>query len=249
MPPDVKRIPLDSFADVFRLCEHRDQLLKLDRMGEKKVDNLLAGIEQAKGRGLAKVLAGMGIRHVGDSTAKALARQFRDVDDLLAAEEPRLRPKTVSEAEAVRLGLPADPKDRPETGLGNLTARQVHDYLHSAVARRTFEELRAAGVDLRSMDYRDPGRGGERPGDAATSVFAGKTVVITGTLKSHEREELKSILERLGAKVSGSVSSKTSLLICGESAGSKLDKARELGVPVMEEQELLEALRRADANA
>lgn len=247
VPDDVRPIPLNSFADIFRLRDHRDDLLKLDRMGEKKVDNLLEGIEQAKGRGLAKVLAGMGIRHVGDSTAKALARQFKHIDDLLSADEARLRPKTLSEDDAVRYGLPSDPKARLETGLGNLTAQQVRDYLHSDVARKTFAELRAAGVDLSSKDYRECGPAVNAA--HASSPFAGKTIVITGTLSSYEREDLKAILESLGAKVSGSVSSKTSLLICGESAGSKLDKARELGVAIMEEPALLEALCEAGVRA
>lgn len=241
VPAGVGRIPLDSFADIFRLRGYRDELMKLDRMGEKKVDNLLEGIEQAKARGLAKVLSGMGIRHVGDSTAKALAKQFKDIDDLLAADEARLRPKTLSEEEAARYGMQSDPKARVETGLGNLTAQQVRDYLHSAVASRTFAELRAAGVDLSSKDYRSP----DAVAAGMNSPFAGKTIVITGTLENFEREDLKVILERLGAKTSGSISSKTSLLICGASAGSKLDKARELGVAIMEEPALLDALREA----
>ncbi len=233
-------IPLNTFADIFRLGEHRAALLELDRMGEKKVENLLAGIEAAKGRGLARVLAGMGIRHVGDVTAKMLARQFRDLDDLLAATEPRLRPKTLKKDEATALGLAADVGARPETGLGKDTAPAVHAYLHSAAAARTFRELVATGVDLTSHDFIEPGEtaGGSGP-------FAGKTVVITGTLERFEREALKEVLERLGAKVTGSVSAKTDLLVVGANAGSKLDKARELGVAVMEEPELLRTLGEA----
>lgn len=231
-------IPLSSFADIFRLATHRDALLKLDRMGEKKVDNLLAGIEAAKGRGLGKLLGAMGIRHVGDSTGKSLAKMYPDLDALLAAEEPQLRPKACNKEEASRFGLPTDPKERQETGLGKDTAPAVHAFLHSEQARRTFAELRELGVDLASQDYVKPG---ERK--QATGFFAGKSVVITGTLASYEREDLAVVLTGLGAKVSGSVSSKTSILVCGEKAGSKLDKARELGVAVMEEPELLERLR------
>ncbi|HVU64157.1 MAG TPA: NAD-dependent DNA ligase LigA [Phycisphaerales bacterium] len=245
VPEHARRIPLSSFADVFRLKNHREALLGLERMGEKKVDNLLEGIEAAKARGLSKVLAGMGIANVGDATAKALARQFRSLDDLLAAEEPRLRPKTLKEDEAVRLGLPADPKDRVETGLGNETAPVVYAYLHSKVAARTFAELAEVGVDLTSHDYRPPNVGGSKRGGG--SVFDGKTIVITGTLEKYEREALKEILENLGAKVSGSVSSKTDLLIVGESAGSKLDKAKELNVRIMEEPELIKELAKAGA--
>jgi len=237
------KVPLSTFADVFRLKEHRDALLGLERMGEKKVDNLLEGIEQAKGRGLAKVLAGMGIRHIGDSTAKALARIFPDMDALLAAQEWQLRPKDAAnnKAEREKHGLPKDAKDLPETGLGKLTAPVVYAYLHSEVARKTFEELREAGVDLRSKDFVDP----TKKAAGAEGPFAGKTMVLTGTLDSFEREDLKEVLEKAGAKVSGSVSSKTSVVIAGREAGSKLDKANELGIEVWDEARLLDELKRA----
>ncbi len=236
-------VPLESFADIFRLHEHRAKLMELDRMGEKKVDNLLEGIEQAKSRGLSRVLAGMGIRHVGDTTSRQLGKAFADLDALLNATEPALRPKACSKAEAAVLGLPADPKDRPETGLGKDTAPIVHAYLHSASARKTFSDLRELGVDLASHEYVKPGS--KPSATLVNSPFAGKTIVITGTLASYERDELARLLESLGAKASGSVSSKTGLLIVGENAGSKLAKAQELGVPVMEEPELLAALRSA----
>lgn len=236
-------IPLNSFADIFRLHEYRDQLVALERMGEKKVQNLLDGIEAAKGRGLAKVLSGMGIRHVGDATAKLLARQFKDIDALLAAEEPQLRPKAMTKEEAARYGMPEDPKDRPSTELGTTTAPVVYEYLHSAAARKTFEELKKVGVDLTSKDYKAPGKSGGA--GAGAGPFAGKTMVITGTLESYEREDLKEVLEGLGAKVSGSVSSKTSVVIVGENAGSKLAKARELGVETWDEARLLKELKKA----
>jgi DNA ligase (NAD+) len=233
-------IPLRGFADIYRLNAHRDKLVALDRMGDKKVDNLLAAIETSKSRGLAKVLAGMGILHVGESTAKALARQFPSIDALLAADEPALRPKATSKDEAARLGLSSDPKLRPETGLGKETAPIVHAYLHSAPAKRTFAELRDLGVSLESTDAAVP------PTSPGSTPFAGKTVVLTGTLESYERAALAEILERLGAKVSGSVSKNTDLVIAGPGAGSKLDKARELGIETWDEPRLLQALRDAD---
>jgi DNA ligase (NAD+) len=181
----------------------------------------------------------MGIRHVGDATAKALCRVFPAIDALMEAPEPALRPKTLKEEEAVALGLPEDPKDRVGTELGKETAPVVHAYLHSTQAKKTFQELRAVGVDLSSKDYRRPSKRAK----VVEGPFAGKTVVITGTLEGYEREDLKEILEARGAKVTGSVSSKTDILICGRDAGSKLDKARELGVQVWEEPRLLGALR------
>jgi DNA ligase (NAD+) len=239
-------IPLNTFADVFRLKNHRSSLLTIERMGEKKVDNLLEGIEKAKERGLAKVLAGMGMRHVGDTTSKLLARCFKDYDALMGANEKQLRAKSLKPSEAAEFGYDPSPEKRPETGLGKETAPAVYTYLHSPVGVATFEDLRRMGVLLRSMDYKEPGSQA-RTGDAdgARGAFAGKTVVITGTLERYERTQLSELLESLGARVSGSVSSKTSLVIAGESAGSKLDKAHQLGVTVWDEQQLLDALASA----
>ncbi|RMH30445.1 MAG: NAD-dependent DNA ligase LigA [Planctomycetota bacterium] len=239
VPANTPRIPLDHFADIFRLPEHRDALLTLDRMGEKKVNNLIAGIEQAKSRGLSRVLAGMGIRHVGISTAKALCKLYPDLDALLKADEPALRPKTLKKEHAVALGYPEDPKDRPETGLGALTAPAVHAYLHSDSGRAAFDALREVGVDLTSKEYI------ERREPKIHSPFSGKTVVLTGTLTHYERTALSEILERLGAKVTGSVSKKTDLVIAGEAAGSKLTKAQELGIEIWDEAALLNALAMA----
>ncbi len=232
-------IPLGTFADIFRLHTHRDALLALDRMGEKKVDNLLAGIEDAKSRGLARVLSGMGIRHVGDVTARLLARRYPDLDALLAAPLRDLMPNArLTREQAADLKIPAEPPGGPETGLGADTAPAVHAYLHSAVAQHTFRELKKAGVDLSSHEYAP---GGESP----AGPFAGKTIVLTGTLEGFDRTTLTEMLERLGAKVSGSVSKKTDIVIAGESAGSKLDKARELGIEVWDEARLLGALKQA----
>ncbi len=239
VPPETPPIPLSQFADIFALPAHRDALLTLDRMGEKKVDNLLAGIERARGQGLARLLAGMGIRHVGASTARALARLYPDLDALLAAPEAALRPKTLKKDEAVRLGFPEDPKERPETGLGALTAPAVHAYLHSAAALSAFRALRDAGVDLSSHDFAAPGSAG------TGSPFGGKTVVLTGTLERFDRTGLTDLLTGLGAKVSGSVSGKTDLVVAGESAGSKLAKAQSLGIEVWDEARLLAELAKA----
>lgn len=224
-------VPLDHFADIYALHNHREALLTLDRMGEKKVDNLLEGIEASKSRGLSRVLAGMGIRHLGDATAKALCKQFKDLDALLAAEEWQFRPKTLSKKEARERGIAEDPKDRTETGLGKDTAPAVYHYLHSAPAQRTFTALRDAGLDLTSHEYRAPT---DTPA-AGDAPLAGKTIVITGTLERFTRDELQAKLEALGAKVTNSVSSKTDYLIVGENPGSKLAKAESLSVPILNE--------------
>lgn len=202
------------FADVFLLPEKREQLLALERMGEKSVDNLIEGIEAAKGRGLARVLAGLGIRHIGVSAAKTIAKHFPDAEALLDASVEQI------------MELP---------DFGEVTAPVLHDYLHSRQGRDAFARLRKAGVDLSSPLYR-------KREAASGSPFAGKTIVLTGTLEHFTRPELTERLEALGAKVSGSVSKKTDLVIAGESAGSKLDKARELGIEVWDEARLVKTL-------
>ncbi|MFG0300669.1 MAG: NAD-dependent DNA ligase LigA, partial [Phycisphaerales bacterium JB047] len=232
-------IPLNHFADIYRLHEHRDALLELDRMGEKKVENMLKSIEASKSRGLARLLAGMGIRHVGTSTAKSLAKVFPDYDALLNAHLSQLMPMAVNRMSGKKrealLGS-ADKLEREyETGLGEDTAEVFYAYLHSKPARDTFEQLRELGVDLSSHDYIDADQ-------TIDSPFADKTIVLTGTLEHFTRPELTEKLEALGAKVTGSVSKKTDLLIAGESAGSKLTKAQSLGIETWDEQQLLDAL-------
>lgn len=202
---------LKNLGDIFKLKDHREQLLALDRMGEKKVDNLIEGVEQAKGRGLQRVLAGLTIRHIGAGGAKRLAQSFGSIDALLDADE-----ETIAAVEDV----------------GPITAASVHTFLHNPAGQHVIAELREHGVDLTE----------EKLVVATDSPFAGKKIVITGTLENYERNDLKKLLESLGAKVSGSVSKNTDLLIAGEKAGSKLDKARELGVETWDEAKLMESL-------
>jgi DNA ligase (NAD+) len=201
------------FADVFLL--KRDDLLKLERMGEKSADNLLQAIEEAKSRGLARVLAGLGIRHIGTSAAKTIARNFPDAEALLSASVEEL------------MELP---------DFGEVTAPVLHAYLQSKQGRGTFQRLQEAGVDLSSPVS------SAKPRAAANSPLAGKTIVLTGALESLTRPELTERLEALGAKVSGSVSNKTDIVIAGDSAGSKLDKARDLGIEIWDEEKVLSAI-------
>jgi DNA ligase (NAD+) len=208
------------FADIFAL--RRTQLLELERMGEKSADNLLKAIEEAKGRGLARVLAGLGIRHIGASAARTLARHFTDADALLGASVEEI------------MELP---------DFGEVTAPALHAYLQSKQGRDMFHRLKAAGVDLSSATGSAAAVPAAGRVAGRDSAFAGKTIVLTGTLQSFRRDELTELLESRGARVSGSVSKKTDLVIAGEEAGSKLDKARELGVEVWDEQRLITALK------
>ncbi|MEO1512678.1 MAG: BRCT domain-containing protein, partial [Planctomycetota bacterium] len=126
--------------------------------------------------------------------------------------------------------------DGYETGLGATTAPVVHAYLHSEAATRMFDALREVGVSLESVDHVEPG------GADHGSPFAGKTIVLTGSLEAFDRKTLSDRLETLGARVSSSVSKNTDLVIAGEKAGSKLEKANKLGVEVWDETRLLETL-------
>ncbi len=240
VPAEVPEIPLGHFADIFRLAKRQGDLLKLDRMGEKKVENLLTGIEIAKSRGLARVLAGMGIRHVGSATARQLARLFPDIDALLDAPLWRLMPTAVNQMSKDKRRELTDSAEKiddpPETGLGATTAPIVHAYLHSEPARDTFDRLEKAGVSLSSVDFAEPGA---RDQDLPLS---GKTFVITGTLERFTRDELKETLQARGAQVSGSVSGKTDVLIVGEKAGSKLAKAESLGIETWTEAKTVQKL-------
>jgi len=208
-------------------------------MGEKKIENMLSSIEASKSRGLARLLGAMGIRHVGTSTAKALAKVFPDYDALLSAEPYELMPMAVNRMSGKKrmelFGLDDKLENEYETGLGEDTAEVFYAYLHSKPARETFEQFRDLGLDLSSQEYVEAGQTQDSP-------FAGKTIVLTGTLEHFTRPELSEKLEAMGAKVSGSVSKKTDLVIAGESAGSKLTKAQSLGVEVWNEQQLLSAL-------
>jgi DNA ligase (NAD+) len=242
----ASEIPLNHFADIYRLHEHRDDLLKLDRMGEKKVENMLASIEASKSRGLSKLLAGMGIRHVGASTSKSLAKVFRNYDELLNAKLEQLMPMAVNRMtnkDRMTVIGTVDKLDYEyETGLGADTADVFFNYLHSDASLDTFKQYKELGLDLESHEYTDQSADGTES-QSEDSPFSSKTIVLTGSLEHYTRPELAEILESLGAKVSGSISKKTDLLIAGAKAGSKLAKAESLGVETWDEQTLLKTLQ------
>ncbi len=182
-------------------------LLKLEKDGPgAQALSIITAADASKSRGLTRVLAGIGIRHVGASAAKTLAKRFRDAKELMAA----------TEADLVALD-----------DFGEVTAASVSHWLQSEKARTIFAELAAAGVDLTSKETTSAA--------SANSPFFGKTIVITGTLAHFSRSALTEQLEAYGAKVAGSVSKKTHFVIAGTEAGSKLEKAIELGVEVWDE--------------
>lgn len=186
-----------------------DQLTALERMGEKSAQNLLDGLEASKGRGLARVLHGLSIRHVGKSTAALLADAFGSADKLLAANEEEL----------ARL---------PD--IGPIVAAGVAGWLKTKAAKDLFARLRAAGVKLQEERAGQGTPKGDGP-------LAGKTIVVTGTLVHFDRDGIEELIRKLGGKPASSVSKKTDFVVAGEKAGSKLKKAQELGVSVLSEEE------------
>lgn len=190
-------------------------LAGLDRMADKSAKNIVDALEASKKTTLPRFLFGLGIRHVGESTAKDLARHFGKLDAIMeASEEQLLEVNDVGPVVATSLRTFFDPA-------------QSHN-------REVVEQLRAAGVQWEESE----------PAARAAKPLAGKTFVITGTLPTLSRDEAKDKLESAGAKVAGSVSKKTDYLVAGEEAGSKLDKARDLGVTVIDEARMLEILEK-----
>jgi DNA ligase (NAD+) len=183
------------------------ELAGLERMGEKSARNFLDGIAASKSRDAWRLLFGLGILHVGAGVAKSVMRSFPTLDDLFAASTDQL-----SEVEDV----------------GEVIAHSLVQWHGEARNRKLLDRLRHAGLNFRSSLYR---------AGSAIGPFSGKTFVLTGTLPSMTREEATARIESLGGKVSGSVSKKTDYVLAGAEAGSKLEKARTLGVKIIDESE------------
>lgn len=183
------------------------QLLPLERMGKKSAENLLIGIEASKERGLARLLNALSIRHVGGRVSAILAESFGSMGEFEKATVEGL-----AEIDEI----------------GDIIAESVHDYLHSDHGASAIEELRQLGVNMEAPKKEDGAR---------AALFAGKTFVVTGTLSKYTRDKVHELIERHGGRASSSVSGKTSYVLAGEKAGSKLAKAEKLGVQVISEEE------------
>ena len=192
-----------TLPDLYRLGVV--SLAQLERMADKSAANLVAAIDNSKRTTLARFVYGLGIRHVGETTAKDLARHFGALDRLMEASTLQLL-------------------EAPD--VGPVVAQSIRTFFDQPHNREVVEQLRAAGVTWPEHD-------GEA--DTTPKPLAGKTFVLTGSLPTLEREDAKALIEAAGGKVSGSVSKKTHYVVAGEAAGSKLDKARELGVEVIDE--------------
>ena len=201
-----------TLPDLYRLG--LTSLIALDRMAEKSAQNVLAALEKSKQTTLPRFLFGLGLRHVGEATAKDLARHFGTLDAIMDASVEQL------------LQVP---------DVGPVVAQSLHTFFQQPHNREVVEQLRACGVTWPEG----------APAERAPQVLAGKTVVLTGTLPTLSRDAAKDMLEAAGAKVAGSVSKKTSYVVAGEDAGSKLARAQELGVPVLDEAGMLALLQHA----
>ena len=197
---------LSSFEDIYKLHNRREDILQMEKFGEKSYDNLIAAIENSKQNSLERLINGLGIRQVGEKAAKVLAAYFKNMDTFMNA--------SLEELSNIH-------------DIGPITAEYIREFFNEASNVEMIHQLKILGVN---MDYIDTSTGEE-------SLFSGKTVVLTGTLEKYSRNEATALLENLGARVSGSVSKKTDFVIYGAEAGSKLDKARTLGVTTLSEAE------------
>ncbi len=202
-----------NVKEIYTLADHRDEIISLDGWQAKSVDNLINAIEKSKENSLERVLFGLGIKEVGVKMAKTLARKYMNIDNLIAASEEEL------------LEI-AD--------VGPVVASSIVNFFADERNIETINALKEQHVNFNYLGS---------TAKAADSYFSGKTVVLTGTLMKYGRKEATEILESLGAKVTGSVSKATDVVIAGAEAGSKLDKAQALGITVLNEEEFLELLK------
>jgi DNA ligase (NAD+) len=196
---------VSGYGDLYRLT--LDGLVQLERMGKKSSENLLAGIEASKDRGLARLLNALSIRHVGGRVATVLAESFGSMDELENATVDRLA--EINE-------------------IGEIIAESVYGFLHSDHGKSAIDELRRLGVKTETP---------RKEAESGEAIFDGKAFVVTGTLSKYSRDEVHELIERHGGRASTSVSKKTDYVLAGEKAGSKLAKAEKLGVPVISEDE------------
>ncbi|MBQ1735408.1 MAG: NAD-dependent DNA ligase LigA [Lachnospiraceae bacterium] len=203
---------LKTIPDIYRLKDHLIEMEQLDGFGKKTAANLLDAIEASKQRDIDRLIKSLGIDGVGRHIGKELAKQYESIWVI----------GNLNVSDLVQMD-----------GVGEISAREIYNYFHDANNIAMLQELYSVGVNFASISYRESGV------TEGTAPLSGLTFVITGTLPTMKREEASALIEANGGKVSGSVSKKTSYLLAGEAAGSKLEKAKSLNVPVISEEELL----------
>lgn len=204
---------ISSPVDIYKLREHRDEIAALEGFGEKSADTILAAIEESKNHDIDRLIKALGILGIGRSIGKTLAQKYSDITDIAVLTEEKLT--------AI-------------DGIGEVSAKMLREFFGDANNLLMLDELKHLGVNMRSLSY------GAKP---LGSTLSDLTFVITGTLPNMSREEAKALIEANGGKVSGSVSKKTNYLLAGDAAGSKLDKAKTLGVAVISEDDLQNMLK------
>lgn len=202
-----------SIPEIYLLHNHRDEIMNLDGWQAKSIDNLLAAIESSKNNSMERLLFGLGIKEVGEKMAKTLSKKFLNLDSLAKA--------TMEDLLEI-------------SDVGPVVAESIFNWFRSEKNINTINTLRELGLNF---IYKG------QVSSAANSYFSGKTIVLTGTLTSMGRKEASELLENLGGKVTGSVSRSTDIVLAGSDAGSKLDKARELGIEVMDETTFLSLIK------
>ncbi|GMU95437.1 NAD-dependent DNA ligase LigA [Ignavibacterium album] len=202
---------LKTFSDIYELKNHRDELIQIERLGEKSVDNLLNAIEKSKSQPFEKVLFALGIRYVGAGVAQKLAEHFGSIDALIQADEDEIL--SVYE-------------------IGPSISRSLKQFFSDKHNLELIEKLKKAGLRFSS----------EQKNPVKDNFFKDKTFVLTGTLSSFSRDEAAARIKKLGGRTASAVSKNTDYVIAGEKAGSKLDKAKSLGVKIMNEDEFLKLL-------
>ncbi|HMS64134.1 MAG TPA: NAD-dependent DNA ligase LigA [Ignavibacteria bacterium] len=197
---------MNNYADIYDLHLKKDEILKLERFGQKSVENILAAIEESKQKPFDKVLFALGIRHVGERSAKLLAKNFKTIENLMNASEEEIQ--RIHE-------------------IGPRIAQSVSSFFRDKKNIILINKLRNAGLKMET----------EHSQLKENDNFKNKTFVLTGTLENYKRDEVQKIIEDHGGRVSSSVSKKTDYVLAGEEAGSKLEKAKELGVKILSEKE------------
>lgn len=203
-------------ADLYTL--NKEELIKLDRMGEKSADNLLSAVEASKSNSLERLIFGLGIRHVGSKAARLIAERFKTIEQIKQA--------TIEDVTAI-------------DGIGSTIADSLVEYFDLEETDELINKFKAAEVNLTYVEHN---RAAEANVNTENDLFKDKTIVLTGKLEHYKRNELKEILTDLGANVTGSVSKNTDIVIAGSDAGSKKTKAESLSIPIWSEEQLMDEL-------
>jgi DNA ligase (NAD+) len=198
---------IKDIADLYKLIEHKEELIKLERFGEKSINNIINSIEESKKKPFEKVLFAIGIRHIGEKSAKIIAKHFNSIDKLSTASAEDI--SSVHE-------------------IGPKIAESIANFFKDEKSKILIEKLKKAGINFKSEKVNE---------ENLNPNFKSKTFVLTGSLENYTRDKATEIIENLGGRVSSSVSKNTDYVLAGAEAGSKLDKARKLGVKIISEKE------------